>query len=577
MPAASAHSPLDISHSSFDKPLLEARGLVKKFPGVTALRAVAFDLRPGEIHALCGENGAGKSTLIKLLAGIHPHGSYEGELRVDDHAVAFHSIRDAEAAGIAVITQEFALIDELSVAENIFLGRAPRCGPLGLRVDWLEMHRRAAVLLADFGLAIPPELPVHELGIGQKQLIEIVRAIDKQSRILVLDEPTAALSEHDVAVLLEHLRRLRAQGTACIYISHKLDEVFALADRITVLRDGASIVTLATRDTTIPAIIKHMVGREISDLFPRRPVAASASEPIFSVRHPVAASASKPIISVRRPVAASAREPIFSVRALTAAPAKNTPPFLRDITFELHPGEVLGFGGLMGAGRTELLMHLFGAWGHRVSGEVTLRGQPFPAPTPRDAITRGLVLVSEDRKRFGLISPQPIGFNLSLSSLSRFTRTPPLSRGPRDGLYTRQLALIDAPAEHDANQHFYTSLRIKAPDQHARVGGLSGGNQQKVVLGKALMTEPAVVLLDEPTRGIDVGAKLEVYELINRLTAEGKAVILVSSELPELMGMSDRIIMLTAGRIGGEFARADFAQEKLLAAAMGRGAAQRGE
>ena len=577
MPAASAHSPLDISHSSFDKPLLEARGLVKKFPGVTALRAVAFDLRPGEIHALCGENGAGKSTLIKLLAGIHPHGSYEGELRVDDHAVAFHSIRDAEAAGIAVITQEFALIDELSVAENIFLGRAPRCGPRGLRVDWLEMHRRAAVLLADFGLAIPPELPVHELGIGQKQLIEIVRAIDKQSRVLVLDEPTAALSEHDVAVLLEHLRRLRAQGTACIYISHKLDEVFALADRITVLRDGASIVTLATRDTTIPAIIKHMVGREISDLFPRRPVAASASEPIFSVRHPVAASASKPIISVRRPVAASAREPIFSVRALTAAPAKNTPPFLRDITFELHPGEVLGFGGLMGAGRTELLMHLFGAWGHRVSGEVTLRGQPFPAPTPRDAITRGLVLVSEDRKRFGLISPQPIGFNLSLSSLSRFTRTPPLSRGPRDGLYTRQLALIDAPAEHDANQHFYTSLRIKAPDQHARVGGLSGGNQQKVVLGKALMTEPAVVLLDEPTRGIDVGAKLEVYELINRLTAEGKAVILVSSELPELMGMSDRIIMLTAGRIGGEFARADFSQEKLLAAAMGRGAAQRGE
>ena len=547
MPAASAHSPLDISHSSFDKPLLEARGLTKKFPGVTALRAVAFDLRPGEIHALCGENGAGKSTLIKLLAGIHPHGSYEGELRVDDHAVAFHSIRDAEAAGIAVITQEFALIDELSVAENIFLGRAPRCGPLGLRVDWLEMHRHAAVLLADFGLAIAPETPVHELGIGQKQLVEIVRAIDKQSRILVLDEPTAALTEHEVGVLLEHLRHLRAQGTACIYISHKLDEVFALADRITVLRDGASIVTLPTRDTTIPAIIKHMVGREISDLFPPRPVAASASEPILSVR------------------------------ALTAAPTKNAPPFLRDITFELRPGEVLGFGGLMGAGRTELLMHLFGAWGHRVSGQVTLRGQPFPAPTPRDAITRGLVLVSEDRKRYGLILPQPIGFNLSLSSLARFTRTPPLKRGPQDGLYTRHLALIDAPAEHEANQHFFTSLRLKAPDQHARVGGLSGGNQQKVVLGKALMTEPTVVLLDEPTRGIDVGAKLEVYELINRLTAEGKAVILVSSELPELMGMSDRIIMLTAGRIGGEFARADFAQEKLLAAAMGRGAAQRGE
>ncbi len=524
------------THSAIANPpsaILEARALTKRFPGVTALRDVAFDLRPGEIHALCGENGAGKSTLIKLLAGIHPHGSYEGELRVDDRAVAFHSIRDAEAAGIAVITQEFALVDELSVAENIFLGRAPRRGPGGLRVDWLEMHRRAAALLADFGLAISSELPVRELGIGQKQLVEIVRAIDKKSRVLVLDEPTAALTEQEVAVLLDHLRRLRAQGTACIYISHKLDEVFVLADRITVLRDGASIATLTTRDTTIPTVIKHMVGRELTDLFPRRASAAGDATP-----------------PSRRP-----EPPILSVRSLTAAPEKNAPPFLRDISFELRAGEVLGFGGLMGAGRTELLMHLFGAWGHRVSGDVTLRAQPFSAPTPREAIARGLVLVSEDRKRYGLVLPQPIGFNLSLSCLPRFTRA---------------ASRIDAPAEHDVNQHFFTSLRIKAPDQHARVAGLSGGNQQKVVLGKALMTEPTVVLLDEPTRGIDVGAKLEVYELINRLTAEGKAVLLVSSELPELMGMSDRIIMLSEGRIGGEFARADFSQEKLLAAAMGR-------
>ena len=510
--------------------LLEARALTKRFPGVTALRDVAFDLRAGEIHALCGENGAGKSTLIKLLAGIHPHGSYEGELRVDDRPAAFHSIRDAEAAGLAVITQEFALIDELSVAENIFLGRAPR---RGWRVDWLEMHRRAAALLADFGLAISPATLVGELGIGQKQLVEIVRAMDKKSRVLVLDEPTAALTAQEVAVLLDHLRRLRAQGTACIYISHKLDEVFALADRITVLRDGASIVTLATRDTTIPAVIKHMVGREISDLFPRKnSVAASVSEWSAS--------------------------PILSVRALTVAPAKNAPPFLRDISLELRAGEVLGFGGLMGAGRTELLMHLFGAWGHRVSGEVLLRGQPFSHPTPRTAIARGLALVSEDRKRYGLVLPQSIGFNLSLSSLLQFRRPP---------------SRLDLPAEHVRNQHFFDALRVKAPDQHARVGGLSGGNQQKVVLGKALMTEPTVVLLDEPTRGIDVGAKLEVYELIHRLTAEGKAVLLVSSELPELMGLSDRIIMLAAGRIGGEFARADFSQEKLLAAAMGRAAA----
>jgi D-xylose transport system ATP-binding protein len=499
--------------------LLETRGLVKKFPGVIALTGVAFDLRAGEVHALCGENGAGKSTLIKLLSGIHPHGSYEGELLLDGTTVAFHSIRDAEASGIAVITQEFALVDELSVAENIFLGRAPR---RGLRVDWLEMQKRAAALLADFGLAIAPETPVRELGIGQKQLLEIVRAMDKKTRVLVLDEPTAALTEQEVAVLLDHLRRLRAQGTACIYISHKLDEVFAIADRITVLRDGASITTLAVRDCSVPLVIKHMVGRELGELFPRR-----SNE--------------------------SRGDAQLSVRGLSVAPAKKSPAFLRDISFELRGGEVLGFGGLMGAGRSELLMHLFGAWGERTAGEVALRGAPHGGVAPRDSIARGLVLVTEDRKRYGLVLDQPIGFNLSLSSLLQFLRG----------------GHIDLPAEHVRNQQLFDSLRVKAPNQQARVGGLSGGNQQKVVLGKALMTEPHVVMLDEPTRGIDVGAKLEVYELINRLTAEGKAVILVSSELPELMGMSDRIIMLHEGKIGGEFARADFSQEKLLAAAMG--------
>ncbi len=507
-------------------PLLEARGLIKKFPGVVALKNVNFDLRAGEVHALCGENGAGKSTLIKLLSGIHPHGSYEGELLVDGRAVAFHSIRDAEAAGIAVITQEFALVDELSVAENIFLGRAPR---KGVRVDWLEMQKRAAALLADFGLAIAPETPVRELGIGHKQLVEIVRAMDKKTRVLVLDEPTAALTEQEVAVLLDHLRRLRAQGTTCIYISHKLDEVFAIADRITVLRDGASITTLATREATVPLVIKHMVGRELGDLFPRR----SADVPPASEN-------------------AGGAPALLSVRHLSVAPAKNSPPFLRDISFELRGGEVLGFGGLMGAGRTELLMHIFGAWGHRLSGEIALHGAAHTHVTPRESIARGLVLVSEDRKRYGLVLDQPIGFNLSLSSLRQFSRA----------------GKLDLPAEHVRNQHFFQSLRVKAPDQGARVGGLSGGNQQKVVIGKALMTGPAVVMLDEPTRGIDVGAKLEVYELINRLTTEGKAVILVSSELPELMGMSDRIIMLRGGTIGGEFMRSEATQERLLRAAL---------
>ena len=501
-------------------PLLEARHLTKKFPGVVALRDVAFDLHAGEIHALCGENGAGKSTLIKLLSGIHAHGSYEGELRVDGRTAAFCDVRDAEAAGIAVITQEFALVDELSVAENIFLGRAPR---RGFRVDWLEMNRKAAALLADFGLAIAPDAPVTSLGIGQKQLLEIVRAIDKRSRVLVLDEPTAALTEQEVEVLLAHLRRLREQGTACIYISHKLEEVFAIADRITVLRDGATITTLRTEATAIPQVIQSMVGREISNLFPRKP------EPTLG------------------PVQ-------LSVHDLTVAATKGQVPRLAAISFELRAGEVLGFGGLMGAGRTELLMHLFGAWGHRLGGQVTLRNQSHDHPNPQISIERGLVLVTEDRRRYGLILDREIAFNLSLSCLRRFTG---------------KIHQIDEPAEHRRNQQLFDSLRIKAPGQHVRVGGLSGGNQQKVVIGKALMTEPSVVMLDEPTRGIDVGAKLEVYQLINQLTADGKAVILVSSELPELMGMSDRIIMLHEGRIGGEFAKAEYSQERLLAAAMG--------
>ena len=504
--------------------ILEARGLTKRFPGVTALRNVNFALAAGEIHALCGENGAGKSTLIKLLSGIHPYGSYEGELRVDGRVSEFHTIRDAEAAGIAVITQEFALVEDLSVAENIFLGRAPR---RGFSVDWLEMNRRAAALLADFGLAIAPETPVRALGIGQKQLIEIVRAMDKQTRVLVLDEPSAALTEQEVAVLLDHLRRLRAQGTACIYISHKLDEVFAIADRLTILRDGATITTLSIASATVPLVIKHMVGREIGDLFPRKPPAELGGVELV-------------------------------VKDLNVAPEAGEPPFLADISFSLRRGEVLGFGGLMGAGRTELLMHLFGAWGERVSGEVSVSDKPYPHPTPRESIRRGLVLVSEDRRRYGLVLDQAIGFNLSLSNLRQLTRF-----GGR----------IDLPEEHIRNQVYFDSLRVKAPNQEARAGGLSGGNQQKVVIGKALMTEPTIVMLDEPTRGIDVGAKLEVYELINRLTTEGKAVILVSSELPELMGMSDRIIMLAEGRIGGEFKRGDFTQEKLLAAAMGHAAA----
>ena len=499
--------------------ILRAQSITKRFPGVSALKDVSFDLRSGEIHALCGENGAGKSTLIKLLSGIHPHGSYEGSFEVNGAEARFATIKDAEKAGLAVIYQELALVEEMTVAENIFLGREPR--RWGMFIDWPRMYREAQALLDRFKVDLDPAAPVRTLGVGQKQLVEIIKALTKDSKILILDEPTAALAEHEVLILLDILRDLRQRGIASIYISHKLDEVFGIADRITVLRDGTTVCTKNAADTSKAEVIRHMVGREIGDLFPRR------------TSHP--------------------GEVILQVDSLSVTDAETGHARLHDISFELCAGEVLGIGGLMGAGRTELLMHLFGAWGSSVSGNIALRGQSLRGLKPETIIQRGLVLASEDRRRYGLHLEHEIGFNLSLSSLGSVTRG----------------GFIQRNAEIRRNQGIFDSLRIKATGLEAIVGKLSGGNQQKVVLGKALLTEPSVILLDEPTRGIDVGAKLEIYEIINQLTAAGKAVILVSSELPELIGMSDRILMLNAGRIGGSFTRSEATQEKLMAAAMG--------
>ena len=466
--------------------ILQASAITKRFPGVVALDHVSFNLIPGEIHALCGENGAGKSTLIKLLSGLHPAGSFEGELFLDEKPTAFHRVADAQKSGIAVIHQELALVGELTVAENLFLGNERRRRGF---LDWEKTWTDARALLAKVGLAISPDTMVRDLGIGQQQLVEIAKAIARDMRILILDEPTAALSEHEVQTLLKLLRELRDQGIACIYISHKLEEVFALADRITVPRH---------------------------------------------ISHP--------------------GEQTLRVSNLTVASGPDEKPFLKDISLHVRAGEVLGIGGLMGAGRTELMMHLFGAWGHRLEGEVSMADQPLQNRSPQAALDAGLALVSEDRKRYGLFLDESIGFNFSLSSIRKLLR----------GL------LIDQEAEAHASQKFFDDLQVKAPSLETTVGTLSGGNQQKVVIGKALMTQPKVILLDEPTRGIDVGAKLEVYELINQLTSEGRAVILVSSELPELIGMSDRIVMLHEGCIGGEFSRDEATPEKLLAAAMGQ-------
>jgi D-xylose transport system ATP-binding protein len=506
-------------------PILTASQITKSFPGVIALRDVSFDLLPGEIHALCGENGAGKSTLIKLLSGLHPHGSYEGELLVEGQPAHFAGIVDAERAGLAVIYQELALIDEMSVAENIFLGSAPQRGPF---IDWSKLHHEARALLDRFGVAIDPAAPLGSLGVGEKQLVEIVKALAKNSRILILDEPTAALAEHEVQTLLGILRDLRTRGLSCIYISHRLDEIFALADRVTVLRDGATIWTKAVADTNHSDIIRAMVGREITDLFPPKPT--------------------PPLIS---------DSPILRVRDLSVADSRTGQPRLHNISLTVAPGEVLGLGGLMGAGRTELLMHLFGAWGRRLGGQVELNGHALPPLEPYEILRRGLVLVSEDRRRYGLVLPESIGFNLSLSSLRQLVKH----------------GFVDRGREFQKNDQAFRSLRVKAPSLESVVGQLSGGNQQKVVLGKALMTGPKVIFLDEPTRGIDVGAKHEIYELIRQLTGAGQAVVLVSSELPELIGLSDRILMLHEGRIGGEFTGREATQEHLLAAAMGQHAA----
>ncbi len=505
--------------TSADAPVLATRELVKRFPGVTALGGVSFDLLSGEVHALCGENGAGKSTLIKLLSGIHVHGSYEGTLLAAGREVKFSSTRDAEAAGIAVIYQELALVPEMTVAENLCLGHAPVRRGL---IDWDAVYTQAARVLKMAKIELDPTTPVKDLGVAERQLVEIAKALSKDPRVLILDEPTAALSDDEVQRLLDVVRDLKARGIAAIYISHKFEEVFAIADRITVLRDGKSIVTLATKDTTPEAVIRHMVGRPITELFPRRQSATGAV--------------------------------LLSVSGLTVAPQRGAPPRLSELSFEVRAGEVLGIGGLMGAGRSELLLHLFGAWGSRLSGHVKLAEIELDATDPHRALKAGLALVSEDRKRYGLFLESAVGFNLSLSSLSH------LQRG----------GLLDESAEVARSQALFSSLRVKAPGLQTVVRTLSGGNQQKVVIGKALMTEPKVLLLDEPTRGIDVGAKLEVYELINRLCAEGKAIVLVSSELPELLGMSDRILMLAEGRLGGTFSRAEATQERLLSAALAR-------
>jgi len=498
-------------------PILQMVDITKTFPGVKALTEVNLTVGRGEVHAICGENGAGKSTLMKVLSGVYPHGSYEGEIVFEGRPASFSGIRDSEHAGIVIIHQELALSPFLSIAENIFLGNEQqRRG----RIDWNATNLKAAELLRRVGLAESPVTKITDLGVGKQQLVEIAKALSKEVRLLILDEPTAALNDTDSAHLLGLIDGLRDEGITSIIISHKLNEIKAIADRVTVIRDGRTIETLDLRadEVSEERIIRGMVGRDLDSRFPERDVPIG-DEVLriedWTVHHPLEHS---------RLVVDHAN---LSVRA----------------------GEVVGIAGLMGAGRTELAMSVFGhSYGRDISGQLYKDGQPIQASTVKQAIAHGLAYATEDRKRYGLNLIDDIKRNISGSALGKLATW----------------GRVDANQETVVANGFRTSMRIKAPDVGVVTGKLSGGNQQKVVLSKWMFTDPDVLILDEPTRGIDVGAKYEIYTIINQMAAQGKAIIVISSELPELLGICDRIYALSAGRVTGEVDVATAQPEKLM-------------
>ncbi|RIK55758.1 MAG: D-xylose ABC transporter ATP-binding protein [Chloroflexi bacterium] len=492
------------------EPLLELRDITKTFPGVVALDGVSFDVRPGEVHALLGENGAGKSTLIKIIAGAYQPDA--GGLIFNGEAVRLASPREAAARGVAVIYQEMSLYPELSVAENIFMGRHPR-GPLG-SVDWRRMVAGAEALFRTLDVDINVRHKVSRLTVGNRQRVEIAKALSQQARILIMDEPTASLTAHDVEILFGIVRRLRDQGVGIIYISHRLDEVFELADRVTVLRDGKYVGTLDAQEATPDRLISMMVGRTLDNLFPKETVPIGA--------------------------------PVLEVRGLTRSGV------VEDISFEVRRGEIVGLSGLVGSGRSDLAQAIFGA--HPPDrGEIRIDGKPVHVRTPRDAMRLGIAYVSEDRQRQGLVLPMSVKENVTLAVLTDLTR----------------FGFVRLRDEERQAAQSVERLRVRTPSLMQQVANLSGGNQQKVVLSKWLLRRPKLLILDEPTRGIDVGAKAEIHRLMSELAAQGIGILMISSELPEIMGMSGRVLVMRRGRLVAEFARANATQEAIIAQAMG--------
>lgn len=497
-------------------PHLSIRHITKRYPGVTALDDVSFDLLPGECHAVVGENGAGKSTLMKILSGVIT--DYDGEIAIDGEVRRFRGTRDAEAAGIGIIHQELNLVEQLSAAANIFLGREKR-GKLGFLHE-REMEEAAGRLLSQLECHVGPRAKVGTLRVGDQQLIEIAKALSLEAEVLIMDEPTSALTETEVARLYRVIGKLRERGVTIVYISHKLDEVFRLANRITVLRDGRFVKTLDRAAANAREITQLMVGREI---------------------------ASVDLGGARR-----AADEVLRVEELSLPwPGHARAWRLKNISFTLKRGEILGFAGLMGAGRTELLECLFGASADRPQGRILLEGQEVRFETPAAAKRAGMALVTEDRKRLGLFGRMNVGHNITMCSLTEATSAGLLSR----------------PRERRMAEGSVAQLGVKTAGVRAAISSLSGGNQQKAIIGRWLLTRPKVLLLDDPTRGVDVGAKAELYHLIDRLCREGLGVIVTSSELPELLTLCDRILVLCEGRLTGEFSREEATEERIMHAA----------
>ena len=489
-------------------PIIELRGIAKAFAGIRVLEQVSFDVRPGEVHALLGENGAGKSTLIKIMGGVHQ--ADEGQILIKGQPRHFSTPKDASEHGIAIVYQELLLFPELSVAENIFLGHAPQQG-LG-RLDWEQMRQRSRELLLELESGhIDVDAPVGNLSVANRQRVEIAKALSQNAEVVIMDEPTASLAEGDVQQLLRIVRRLRDRGVGIVYISHKLPEIFALADRVTVLRDGQRIGCSAIAEVDEPTLVSQMVGRSIDQLFPKQP--------------------------------ARLGEPLLELRQVSCGET------VQDISFTLRAGEILGIAGLVGSGRTELALTIFGVT-PATSGEVRIQGNPVHIRNPQQARDLGLAYVPEDRGTQGLVRPQNIAQNIAHTILDKLSR----------------FFLMDHQAEREMAQDSITRLGIRARGPEQTVRQLSGGNQQKVVLAKWLATQPRILIMDEPTRGIDVGAKSEIHALMSRLAGEGLAVLMISSELPEVLGMSDRVLVMHGGRLVGEFDRASATPEAVGAA-----------